>query len=109
MKPEKHKEYEAEKSHWFPRKETPDHTALEQCTPGLFKVEWSGGGFMGLKSKTYCHWEEGSSNKASCKGISKKLNDPQKKVYLEVPQTGEGQSGKNRGFRVIDNKVLTYM
>lgn len=41
---------------------------------------------MGLKSKTYCHWEEGSSNKASCKGISKKLNDPQKKVYLEVPQ-----------------------
>ena len=41
---------------------------------------------MGLNSKTYCCWGT-ESNKASYKGISKNLNDPQKEVYLNVLQT----------------------
>ena len=62
---------------------------------------------MGLNSPTYCCWGT-ESNKASCKGIGKRLDDPQKEVYLNVLQTQPSRSGENRGFRVVDNKVLTY-
>ena len=78
-----------------------------QTGPLQIKVEWKGDGFVGLNSKTYCWWGT-ESNKASCKGISKKLNNLQKEVYLNVLQTRQSQSGENRGFRVVDNKVLTY-
>ena len=43
-----------------------------------------------------------------CKGISNKLNDPQREVYLKVLQTWQSRSGENRGFSAVDNKVLTY-
>ena len=92
---------------WFPRHDTPEHAAYDKRKPGLFKVEWKGDGFVGLNSKTYCCWGK-ESNKASYKGISKRLNDPQKEVYLNVLQTQQSWSGENRGFRVVDNKVLTY-
>ena len=62
---------------------------------------------MGLNSKTYCCWGT-ESHKASCKCISKRLNDPQKEVSLNVLQTQQSQFGENRGFRLVDNKVLTY-
>ena len=81
--------------------------AYDKCKPGLFKVEWKGDGFVGVNSKTYCCWGT-DSNKASCKGISKRLNDPQKKVYLNVLQTRQSRPDENRGFRVVDNKVLAY-
>ena len=48
------------------------------------------------------------SRKASCKGMSKRLNDPQKEMYLNVLQTRQSQSGENRGFWVVEHKVLTY-
>ena len=106
VKPDKKAEFAAVQHRWFPRHEGPEHAAYDKRKPGLFKVEWKGDGFVGLNSKTYCCWGT-ESKKASCKGISKRLNDPQKEVYLNVLQARQSRSGENRGFRVVDNKVLT--
>ena len=106
VKPERKEEFEAAKSSWFPRTDTKEHTAYDKRTPGLFKVEWSGQGFVGLNSKTYYCW--GEKDKYSCKGISKKNNTINKDKYLKVLKTQESESGENRGFRVLKNRVLTY-
>ena len=90
-----------------PRHDTLEHTAYDKRKLGLVKVEWKGDSFVGLNSKTYCCWDT-ESNKVSCKGISKKLNDPQKEVYLSVLQTWQSRSDKHRGFPMVDNKVVTY-
>ena len=107
VKRELREEYEAVKSSWFPRTDTKEHAAYDKRTPGLFKVEWRGDGFVGLNSKTYYCWGE-EKDKYSCKGISKKNNTINKDKYLKVLMTGESESGENRGFRVVNNKVLTY-
>ena len=107
VKPERREEFEGVKDQWFPRNDTPEHTAYDKRTPGLFKVEWSGQGFVGLNSKTYYCWGE-EKDKYSCKGISKKNNTIKKDTYLRVLRTGESESGENRGFRVVKNRVLTY-
>ena len=86
VRPDKKEEFAAVRHQWFPRHETAEHAAYDKRKSGLFKVEWKGDGFVGLNSKTYCCWGA-ESNKASCKGISKRLNDPQKEVYLNVLQT----------------------
>ena len=44
--------------------------AFDKRTPGLFKVEWSGDGFVGLCSKTYYCF--GATDKYSTKGLSKR-------------------------------------
>ena len=106
IKVERREEFEATKSSWFPRTDSPEHTAYDKRTPGLFKVEWRGDGFVGLNSKTYYCW--GAKDKYSCKGISKKNNTITKDTYLRVLKTQESESGENRGFRVVNNKVLTY-
>ena len=106
VKPESREQYQKVKDQWFPRNDTTEHTAYDKRTPGLFKVEWRGDGFVGLNSKTYYCW--GPQDKYSCKGISKKNNTINKDKYLKVLKTQESQSGENRGFRVVKNKVLTY-
>ena len=107
VKPDKRAEFAAVQHQWFPRHETLEDAAYDKRKPGLFKVEWKGDGFVGLNNKTYCCWGT-ESNKASCKGISKRLKDTQKEVYLNMLQTQQSRSGESRGFRVVDNKVLTY-
>ena len=107
VKRERKEEFELAKSTWFPRRDTPENAAYDKRTPGLFKVEWSGQGFVGLNSKTYYCWGE-EKDKYSCKGISKKNNTINKDKYLKVLKTGESESGENRGFRILNNKVLTY-
>ena len=107
VKPDKKVEFAAARHRWFPCWDTPENAVYDKRKPGLFKVEWQGDGFVGLNSKTYCCWGS-ESHKASCNGISKRLNDPQKEVYLNMLQTRQSQSGENQGFRVVDNKVLTY-
>ena len=105
VKPDKKEEFATVQHQWFSRHNTAEHAAFDKCKPGLFKVGWKGDGFVGLNSNTYCCWGT-ESNKASCRGISKRLNDSHKEVYLKVLQTR--RSGENRGFCVVDNKVLTY-
>ena len=107
VKPERKEEFEAVKSSWFPRNDNAEHAAYDKRTPGLFKVEWSGQGFIGLNSKTYYCWVQ-DGDKYSCKGVNKKRNSIEKDTYLRVLMTGQSESGENRGFRVLNNKVLTY-
>ena len=107
VKVELREEFETVKSSWFPRTDTKEHAAYDKRTPGLFKVEWRGDGFVGLNSKTYYCWGQ-DGDKYSCKGVNKKRNSINKDKYLKVLMTGEAESGENRGFRVVKNKVLTY-
>ena len=81
--------------------------AYHKRTPGLFKVEWSGDGFVGLCSKTYYCF--GPTDKYSTKGLSKCHNAIDKNALLEVLTNRRSGRGKNRGFRVRHSTVLTYV
>lgn len=107
VKPDLREKYLSNRHLWFPREDSQEHAAFDKRTPGLFKVEWSGEGFVGLNSKTYYCWGT-EGDKASSKGISKKINKPTKDKYLEVLKTKQSQSGENRGFKFVKNKVYTY-
>ena len=79
----------------------------DKRTPGLFKVEWYDDGFVGLCSKTYYCF--GSTDKYSTKGLSKRQNVIDKDTFLAVLTNRRSGSGVNRGFRVRDSSVITYV
>ena len=81
--------------------------AFDKRTPGLFKVEWSGDGFVGLCSKTYYCF--GTTDKYSTKCLSKRHNTIDKETFLEVLTNRRSGSGKNLGFRVHKSTVLKYV
>ena len=81
--------------------------AFDERTPGMFKVEWSGDGFVGLCSKTYYCF--GATDKYSTKGLSKRHNTIDKDAFLEVLTNRRSEGGTNRGFRVHHSTVLTYV
>ena len=76
---------------------------------GLFKVEWSGRGFVGLNAKTYfCFGPDGEQKeKCSTKGISKaaKLTIDH---FRSVLADKRSVSSVNRGFMVKNNTMLSY-
>ena len=102
--------------HYFPRQCCAAHNQYDQKTPGLFKLEKSGTGIVGLCSKTYCLQVIGGQEKIAVKGINKSTLSPG--VYqqmLDVLQTGDDKMAVNRGFRMHkasqDNnncKMMTY-
>ena len=81
--------------------------AFDKRTPGLFKVEWHGEGFIGLCSKTYYCF--GKTNKCTTKGLNKRQNDTDKDKLLSVLTNRRSGSGVNRGFRVRDSSMMTYV
>ena len=81
--------------------------AFDKRTPGLFNVEWRGDGFIGLCSKTYYCF--GATDKYSTKGSSKRHNDIDKDTFLAVLTNRQSGGGVNRGFRVRDSSVMTYV
>ena len=81
--------------------------AFDKRTPGLFKVEWCGDGFIGLCSKTYYCF--GSTNKCTAKGLNKRQNDIDKDKFLAVLTNRRSGGGVNRGFRVHNSSVMTYI
>ena len=72
--------------------------AFDKRTPGLFKIEWCGDGFVGLCSKTYYCF--GATDKYSTKGLSKPHNDIDKDTFLAVLKNRRSGGGFNRCFRV---------
>ena len=128
---EKRSHYFRHRSEWLPAESCTDHNAdyvrcrlanrpwntsapcclarkaYDKRTPGLFKVEWHGSGFVGLCSKTYYCF--GSADKYSTKGLSKRHNEINKDTFLEVLTNQRSGCGWNRGFRVIKSSVLTYI
>ena len=81
--------------------------AYDKRTPGLFKIEWCGDGFIGLCSKTYYCF--GSTDKCTTKGLNKRQNTIDKDAFLSVLTNRRSGSGVNRGFRVRDSSVMTYI
>ena len=70
-------------------------------------MEWKGKGIIALCSKTfYCF---GPTDKLSAKGLMKNQNDLNPTVFKAVLNNKESGTGKNRGFRVINNAVYTYV
>ena len=129
--PEHRKHYFKHRSEWLPAECCDEHkeeyvntrlagrswTATESCclarkafdkrTPGLFKVEWCGNDFIGLCSKTYYCF--GSTNKSTTKGLNKRQNDIDKDAFLNVLTSRRSGSGVNRGFRVHNSSMMTYV
>ena len=81
--------------------------AYDKRTPGLFKIEWCGDGFIGLCSKTYYCF--GATNKSTTKGLNKRQNDIDKDAFLAVLTNRRSGSGVNRGFRVHNSSMMTYV
>jgi len=106
IKPELREEFEADKNNWLPRTDTPANRAYDKRTPGLFKIEFEGQGIISLCSKTYYCF--GRKDKFSCKGVNRKCNEINKDKYLNVLLTKQSAVGVNRGFRCVNNQMLTY-
>ena len=107
IKPEMVDEYNKDKHNWFPRTDTEENAKYDKRTPGLFKVEWEGDGMIGLCSKTYYCF--GSKDKFSCKGLNKKHNLLDKDKFLDVLVNKRSGSGVNKGFRLLNNQMFTYV
>ena len=129
--PEHREHYFRNRSQWLPAECCDNHkddyvhtrlagrtwTATEPCciarkaydkrTPGLFKIEWCGDGFIGLCSKTYYCF--GSTDKCTTKGLNKRQNTIDKDAFLSVLTNRRSGSGVNRGFRVHDSSMMTYV
>ena len=128
---ENREHYFRHRSEWLPAECCDDHeeeyvqtrlaglpwTATEACcvarkaydkrTPGLFKVEWHGDGFIGLCSKTYYCF--GATDKSTTKGLNKRQNIIDKDAFLNVLTNRRSGSGVNRGFRVHNSSMMTYV
>ena len=75
-------------------------------TGGLFKPEFVG--FRGVFLTAKCYFVEGKNDtKYSCKGMSKKQNEMTWERYMAALR-GELDVGKNTGFRVHDQGMVTY-
>ncbi|XP_071847518.1 uncharacterized protein [Apostichopus japonicus] len=107
LKPNMNETFRAEKHLWFPRDDT-EEKMFDKRTPGLFKVEWQGDGIVALSSKMYYCFGGVKGDKCSCKGVNKKRNSIDEKIYKEVLTTKQPKTGENKGFRVRDNHVYTY-
>ena len=103
IKPEMKEEYEKDKYNWFPNETTKELKQYNKRTPGLFKVEFEGKSIYALCSKLY-FVEGDTKNKFSCKGIQKSQNIINKDRFHNVKDTCT-----NKGFRVIDNSMITYI
>ena len=87
--------------------------ASEQCcvararhdkrTPGLFKVEWKGDGFVGLCSKTYYCF--GHTDKPNTNISTKNIHFFSKDVFMEVLQNRRSGVEKNA---VIGLEILRF-
>jgi hypothetical protein len=100
IKSEMKEQYEQEKHKWFVTNK------FSRRAPGLFKVEYSGDCFIGLNSKSY--FCGGEYDKFSCKGMNKRTNDIDYEKYKNVLDNKKEFIGKNVGFRVRENQVMTY-
>ncbi len=135
IKPHMKEEYERDKYNWFPNETTKELKTYNKRTPGLFKEEFEGNAIYALCSKLYFvegiakpfdpkKEEEKTKNKAdpnyleddeeekkdkySCKGIQKRQIEINKDRFHGVLFNDVKDMCKNKGFRVINNEMVTY-
>ena len=101
VKPEVRERFEQEEHILFSPTDTEEHRRHDKRTPGLFKVEWEGGGIITLCSKTWYGWKNspGTKDKFSCKSVNKRNNDITREKCERVLTKGAAVAAKNRGFR----------
>ena len=94
---------------FFPRTCCTKHINHDKREPGLFKEEWRGDEMIALCSKTYCGVNLATGDvKFSSKGLNKaNLHEPLTK-YRKVLETKINETSTNRGFRVMNNSMMTY-
>ena len=93
-------EYDKDVANWLVTDE------FSARTGGLFKPEFVG--FRGVFLTAKCYFVEGKNDtKYSCKGMSKKQNEMTWGRYMAALK-GELDTGKNTGFRVHDQGMITY-
>lgn len=107
VKPELREEYESSKHLWFGRVDTKENQLFDMREPGLFKKEFSGTGIIALSSKCYFAYGDGKE-KLSSKGLNKKQNILTKERYLQALEGDVSQKFSNKGFRIKNNKIVTY-
>ena len=96
-------------ANFFPRTCCPVHIKHDKREPGLFKEEWRGDEMIALCSKTYCGINEATGDvKFSCKGINKQFLEEPAAKYRKVLETTENGKSINKGFRCINNSMMTY-
>ena len=76
-------------------------------TAGLFHCENVSQGVVALCPKSYYCF--GSDPKYSSKGVSKRYNNYTHEDYLDVLTSQNIKQGINKGFRVKDSKIFTYI
>ena len=108
VKPEMRKIYENEKYNWFCRNDTEEIAAYEKRIPGKMKIEYEGDGMICLCSKSYITWNK-NKHKSSCKGAQKCSNTYAQAHYFKCLMNEENQSAINKGFRIKDKEMMTYV
>ncbi|XP_069109836.1 LOW QUALITY PROTEIN: uncharacterized protein [Argopecten irradians] len=110
VRPDMLAEYTSEKYSWFPDDRTAESKAYTRRTPGLMKEEMRGDVMVALCSKSYCvqNTSDAVTSKFSCKGINKRQLRHPIAMYRDVLFKKEVRSKVNRGFRVVNNQVVTY-
>ena len=75
----------------------------------MFKLEWSGDGFIGLNAKTYYCFdkEQPVKDKYSSKGVNRTFKLT-KEDYLEVLKNKTSNHQTNRGFIFRNKSMFTY-
>jgi hypothetical protein len=108
IKPDMLEQYDKVKYDWLPDNRTKESKEYTRRVPGLFKIEWEGTGIVALTSKMYyCY---GDKEKSSCKGVQSRNNKDilTFEKYKETLFGGCVITAKNKGFRIFDNKIMTY-
>ena len=72
------------------------------------KIEYEGDGIICLCSKSYMMWEN-NKFKSSCKGAQKRRNNYKVENYYQCLMNEECQPAINKGFRLVDNQMMTYV
>ena len=80
------------------------HKAFDKRTPGLFKIEWCGDGFIGLCCKTYYCF--GETDKCTTKVLNKHQNDIANDKFLAVLTNRRSGGGPRfQGAQFVNDDV----
>ena len=118
IKPELKEEYVKDRSNWFPRNDTKEHTIYDNRTMGLFQTEFIGDGMCCLSSKLYyclrnsnkSHEHYNKDDKFSSKGVQKKNNTSllNYKNFKTVLHTHIPINCTNTGMRFMNGSIYYY-
>ena len=104
VKPHLREEFEHFKYDWLV---DPDKFG-DNRTPGKFKEEFSGRGFVGTSSKSYICLGEDGDDKVGAKGVNKRQNKLTFETFKNVIHNKETVEIANRGIRFYNNAMHSY-